>query len=147
MRHQGPDNAVNPGIAGQESVGQLRQTAVIALGQMEADVVHLLFDDMEVIEQPFGRRGDRPLLPRRPRQRAMNRAQHPCVLAHPREKLASLLCAIDPLCLGEGRGVLLEPLRAEQLDPEGVFCTAGSRDPSPPPTLLTICHRIESPYR
>ena len=58
VRHQGPGDAVNAGVAGQYAFGQFGQLPVIAFRQVGEDIADLLVDDMKIIQQPFRRRGD-----------------------------------------------------------------------------------------
>lgn len=73
MGNQRPSDPVDSRIAGKKTIGQLGQFAVIAFGQVDTDVVYLLFDDVVVVEQPFRRRGDGPPFGRRLRDRGMGR--------------------------------------------------------------------------
>ena len=56
---QKPRRAEHARISGERTVSELRQLPVIARRQVVADLADLLLDEMIVVEQPFGRRGDR----------------------------------------------------------------------------------------
>ena len=56
--HEGPGHAIDPRQAGQRLVLQHRQGAKVASRQALVDLLELRFDQVEVVEQPFGRRAD-----------------------------------------------------------------------------------------
>ncbi len=49
-------------VALEVAVGQLRELPVVVRGKVVADLAQLLVDDREVVDQPLGRRRDRPLV-------------------------------------------------------------------------------------
>ena len=55
----GPGQAKDPRVARERTVGELRQLTVIARRQVVMDLAQLLFHEVEVVQQPFGCRGDR----------------------------------------------------------------------------------------
>ena len=54
--HKGPGHAINTGQTGQWLVNQHRQVAEITPRQTVADFFELRFDEVKVVQQPFGRR-------------------------------------------------------------------------------------------
>ena len=62
VRDEGPGEAEHARIAGERPVGELGQLAVVARRQVVADLADLLFDEVVVVEQPFGGRRDGPAL-------------------------------------------------------------------------------------
>ena len=58
MRHIRPGKPEYPGISCQMPVRKLGQLAIIARRQIFGDLAQLQFDQMEIVQQPFRRRGD-----------------------------------------------------------------------------------------
>ena len=56
---EGPGHAEHARISRERPVSKLGQLAVIARRQIGADFADLPLDEMVVVDQPFGRRGDR----------------------------------------------------------------------------------------
>ena len=86
VRHEGPGHAVDAGQAGQRRVLQHRQGAKIALGQAIADLFELGLDQVEVVQQPLGRRADVMAAGGLRADVALGQAQRRHVVAQPREE-------------------------------------------------------------
>ena len=54
--HISPSQAKNPRVAGERAIGQLWELSIIPGWQIVPDLSQLLFDKVEVVEQPFSRR-------------------------------------------------------------------------------------------
>ncbi len=54
MRDERPGNAEHPRIAGERPVGEFRQLAVVTGRQVVANLADLFFDEVIVVQQPFG---------------------------------------------------------------------------------------------
>ena len=97
------------------AAAQLGQLAVVVRGQVVADLAELLVDDREVVDEPLGGRRDRAFVLDGPSQCAIGLDQDASVLGDPRLDGVSLVGRVgDRLSRGEGAGVLLQPLDAEQ---------------------------------
>jgi hypothetical protein len=122
MRDESPGDAEDPRIAGERSVGQLRQLPVIAGRQIVADLADLLLDEVIVVEQPLGGRRDRPALPDRAGDGAIGVEQDRFVLLHPHgERPPAPRARGDRLRRCEALGMLLETLDAEELLADRLF--------------------------
>ena len=116
---QRPGNAVNARIAGKRPVDQLGQLAVVTRGQVLDDFACLLFDDVEIVEEPLAGRGDGFSRARIRGQRAVLPDELPAVLFQPARQRDGGGCApADFLGFGETFRMLLKPLGAEQLRPD-----------------------------
>ena len=67
----GPRQTQNAWVAGQMALGHLGELAVVVRWQVVADLAYLFVDDREVVDEPLGRRRDRPLLLDGARQQAV----------------------------------------------------------------------------
>ena len=116
MRDVGPCQAHDPRIAGEVTSGQLWQLPVVVRRQVIADLTELLVDDRVVVDEPFGRRGDRALVLDRAGEGAVGLEQDPAVVCDAGMHGSPLAGRVGD-CLGGGKRprVLLEPLDAEQL--------------------------------
>ena len=122
MRDERPGQPEDTRIALERSLGQLRQLAVIAGGQVVPDLPQLFVHDVEVVDQPFRRRGDRALLPDGLGNRAIRLEQHPPVVLDARQQPTALpRRGRDLLGGSEALGVLLETLAAEEFGPNRFF--------------------------
>jgi hypothetical protein len=116
MRDEGPGETEDAGVAGERAVGELRQLSVIAGRQVGADLADLLLDDVEVVDQPFGRRRDLGALVDRFRDRAVGLEQRAAVVGEaPRQRLAVGRRRRHGLRVREAVGVQQQPFGAEQL--------------------------------
>ncbi|MNO61713.1 hypothetical protein D3C76_523680 [compost metagenome] len=125
---EGPGQAEDARVAGERPLGQLRQLAVITGRQVLTDFADLLFDDVIVVQQPFGGGhyaatalqfgGARPV----GRQQYLGVVPQACVQRqHIRRR------GRDPLGESQALGMLLEPLDAEQLLPHRRGAVPGRR--------------------
>ena len=60
MRDEGPGDAENARVLRERALREFRQLPVVACRQILSDLPYLGLDDVEIIEQPFCRRRDRP---------------------------------------------------------------------------------------
>jgi hypothetical protein len=120
--HIGPGDAVHARQAGQRGIGQLGQARVVAARHAFADLLQLGLDQVEVVEQPFGRGRDIAPALRDQRDVVEGAAQRGQVLVDARKegragaRLASVF--LDRLCTGQAAPVLLEALGAEEFGPD-----------------------------
>ena len=59
MGDEGPGDLVDPRKAGEWAGGKLRQLLIVTVGKVRAQFAQLLFDQVIVVDEPFGGRGDR----------------------------------------------------------------------------------------
>ena len=122
MRDVGPRDPEHARIAFQRTLGQLGQLPIEPARQVVADFANLLFDDVKIIDQPFGRRRDRALLADCPRDIPIGVKQYSPIVAHARRHRASASRPIgDALRNRQRLAMLLEPLDAEQLSSNRFF--------------------------
>ena len=122
MGDEGPGQAEDAGIAGQRPVRQLGQLAIEARGKIAPDLADLVLDDVEIVDQPFGRRRDRIVVAGRRDDGAIGGQQNPAVVAQPRrQRPAGNGPRRDALGGGKAFGMLLETLDAEELGADGIF--------------------------
>ncbi len=122
VRHERPRQAVDTRIASMGVVGELGQLAVEAGGQVVADLAELILDDVEIVDEPFRRRRDGPLLADGAADRAIRRAQDAAVVLDAlQQALPAGRAAQDGLGGGQALGVLLESLDPEELRPDRLF--------------------------
>ena len=55
---EGPGDAVDPGVSGERAAGELGEFLIVGVGEVVADLAQLFVDQVEVVDQPFGRGGD-----------------------------------------------------------------------------------------
>ena len=122
VRDEGPGQPVDARISLQLSRGQLGQLPIEARRKVLLDLADLLFDDVEVVEQPLGGRRDRARLAARLRDREVRSDEGPRVLAQPRQQMPPPpLAGIAGLFGRERPRELLELLGGEELCPEGLW--------------------------
>ena len=120
MGDERPGDPEHPRVAGERPLAQLRQLAIVALGQVGADFADLLLDEMEIVQEPF--RGGRPRLAfdGGGGDLAVRRQQHALVVAQAGgQRFAGDPAAMDRLAGRQAVGVLLEAFDAEQLAADG----------------------------
>lgn len=116
VRHERPGQSEHARIPGERPIRQLGQLAIIAAWEILSDFPNLVLDDVEVVDQPLGRRSDRAVLADGGGDGAVRAEQHPPVVAKARRQ-----CSAPggpgrhALRGGETLGVLLEALDAEEL--------------------------------
>ena len=121
VRDERPGDSQHARVPREVALGQLRQLPVEAGRQVIADLADLLVDDVEIVDQPFGSRRDDPLLANRLREGAIRLQQGARVVPDPRRERTPVPRILgDALGRGQALGVLLEPLDAEQLGPDGL---------------------------
>ena len=141
-----PCHSENPGIADERTVGQLRQLPVVPGGKVGANLADLLFDDVEVVEQPFRGRSNGSSRVDGARYVAVRVKQHPLVLRKARsERRPPPPMSRNRLGGGKSRGVLFQALDAEELGADGILVVP--RD-DPPQARRTghelVCKRESS---
>ena len=115
---KGPGYAVDPRQAGQRGVEQHRQGAKVAARQAVAHLFELGLDQVEVVEQPFGRRADVVAGGGLGADVAVGLAQRADVALQPRKKRRGARgVAVSAVGLAQAAAVLGEALRAEDLGP------------------------------
>ena len=87
MRDQFQGDAINARKAGGRAARQTRQLAAIGGRQQAPDRADLLFDQVEIVQQPFGGRLDAAVLIGGRRHEIVGLDQHPLVLVEPRQQL------------------------------------------------------------
>jgi hypothetical protein len=82
----------------------------------------LIFDDVEVVDQPLRARRDRVTVVDDPGDRVIRAQQHAVVVGEAAAQRVSRARSLaDSLCSREALGVLLESLDAEQLGADRIF--------------------------
>jgi len=116
MGDKGPRHAEHPREARERSGGELRELPVVAGRQIVANLADLLFDEVEVVEQPLGGRRDCAAFADRFRDGAIRFEQNRLVVLQSRGKRSP---PRRPRGDGLGRrkalGMLLEALDTEEL--------------------------------
>ena len=121
VRDVRPRHAENSRIPFQRASCQLRQLAIVVGRQVVADLAQLLFDDMEVVDEPFSGRCDRSFVLDRLGQRPVGLEEHATVLCDPRpDGVSGARLPGDRLGGREGFAVLLQALDAEELGDDRV---------------------------
>ena len=133
MRHEGPGDSVDSRIPGQWPLGQLGQLPIEPGREIVADLPQLLVDDVEVVDEPFGRRNDRPLLTDGVGDHPIRFAEDASVVLDARQQpLAPTRPRDDGLGGRQAFGVLLEALDAEELGADGVLDDRGGAQHADP---------------
>ena len=118
MRNIGPGDAINPRQPLQRFVGKLWQVRVIATWHAVMDLLKLRFDQVKIIQQPFGGRGDVLPLVRCARNVVVGLPQRIDIFLDAWRERVSLSPArslFDGLRCGKTAAVLLKALRSKQL--------------------------------
>ena len=130
VRHECPGDPEDPGVTLQEPGRELGQLAVEAVRQILADLADLVVHDVEIVDQPLGRRGDRALLADRFREGAVGSEESTAVVDEPRQQAPPAARVVRYALRGrEALGVLLESLNAEELSADGLFGVREGIDP------------------
>ncbi len=120
MRDEGQRQRIDARVARQLAALKLRQLAVVADRQVFAYLAQLVFDDVEVIDEPLGCGRDGALPANRLGERTVGREKLARVIFEARQERAAAPRPFRHLVLGgERRGVLLKALAAEQLFADG----------------------------
>ncbi len=109
-------HGVDPCNAGHLPRGELRQVQVVLPRKVVPDTPDLGLDEVEVVEEPFRRRGDELAAVHVVGEDAIGRAQHAGVVFQAREERAGLAARIPGQreAGGEGPGPFLQSLDAEE---------------------------------
>ena len=122
MRDEGPRNAENARVAFERAVGQFGELAIEIWGKVVMNFPHLLFNDVKVVEQPFGGGRDGAPCGHRARDAAVRLDEDFGIVFDPGEKPApSGRLKRDPLGRREALGMLLQAFDAEEFGPDRVF--------------------------
>ncbi len=114
VRDEFEHNVINAGKSGGRAVHQTRQLPTVAMGQMPPGHLHLLFDQVEVVEQPFGGGSDPPI-GMRGEGRAVEGSENVFVLAQLGQQTVGALPG-DYLVTGrESLGMACQLFNTEQL--------------------------------
>ena len=123
MRDERPGHSENARVTLQWPVREFGQPAVKSARQIVADLANLFLRDIEVIDQPLGRRGDSAFFADRRGGGSIRFEQHPAVVPQPvRQPSASATPGRDLLSPREALGVLLEALDAEEFRTNRFVC-------------------------
>ncbi len=130
VRHERPGDAEDPRVPLEEPGRELGQLAVEAARQVLADLAELVVHDVEVVDQPLRRRGDRALLADGFRDGAVGSKENAAVVDEPRQQAPPAARVVRYALRGrEALGVLLESLNAEELSADGLFGVREGIDP------------------
>jgi hypothetical protein len=133
VRDERPGQTENTREPGERTFCELRQQAIEAARQVVVNLANLLFDDVEVVDQPLGGRRDRPLLSNRVANRPIGGEQHPAVVAKPLcERSATGGPARDALRSREALRMLLEAFDAEEFGADRIFAVRTRMRPQIP---------------
>ena len=124
MGHISPGYAVNARQARQRRRGKLGKAGVITAWYAFTDLLQLRFDEVKVVQQPFGSRRDVLPAVRRHRHIVIGVAQGSKILVHARKKGGAtprMFVPLDGLGLGQAAAVLFKAVNAEQFGAYGRF--------------------------
>jgi hypothetical protein len=114
VRNQFQRNVINPGQIGRRSFAQVRQFAAESARQVTARGADLLFDQMKIIQEPFGRGSDAALL-LHAQSFIVVRAQDFFVGREARQEEIRTFARSDLMAMRQRRGMAFEQVNAEQL--------------------------------
>ena len=118
MGDESPGKTENSGVSSQMSFGEFRELGIVTGRQIVLDLPDLLFNDMEIVEQPLGGRGDRPAVAGGIGNDAVGLVQDFRILAEARQDRPAARGSLqDALRRGETVGVAFKALNAEKLRP------------------------------
>ena len=130
VRGERPRDAVDARQSDQWAAVQCRKFPEETGRQQRADVADLLFNDVEVVEQPFGGRRNRALLVDGSSNGLVGADEYPRVVgAAPGEAEPRQAEIPGCLCFRKALGVLLESLRAEYFGPQRLVARAPALRP------------------
>src|SRR5882762_3017762 len=119
MGDNGPGKAIYPRITAQVALREFRQLAVIARGKVFPDIAQLVFDDVEIVEQPFSGGRYRATLARSVADQSVRLVQNTAIFSYPWSQRAFVRGILrDRLCCCQALRVLLEPFGAKQFRPD-----------------------------
>ena len=120
VRDKRPDEAEHPGKPGEGTVGELGQLAIISRREIQPNFANLALDEIEIVDQPFGGRGDRGLVVHRRADRLVGVDQARFIGCQAVKQRASRLAIrLDSLGAGQAPRMLLHPLGARELFANG----------------------------
>ena len=114
MRNQFEHQVIDARQPGGRTRHEAGQFPAVTPGQMPAGHLDLLFDQVEIVEQPFGRVGDAPGLVHG-LSRAVVGSENLLIFTQPREQSVGAPLRDDRVVFGEGFGVVDQLLEAEHL--------------------------------
>ncbi len=114
VRHDRPGHTENTRIAFQRTVGEFRQLAIVARREVLFDLPDLLIGDMEIVQEPLGRRHNRLMLMGGLYNPAIGFDEDGRIGVEPPRHWTSLERRRCELCLREAFGMLLEALDTEK---------------------------------
>ena len=121
VRDEGPRQSEHAGIPLQRTLRELGQLAVEPRRQILANLAHHRVHHVEVVDEPLRGRSRRSLVADHGSDLAIAQEENPPAVPDPgREAASGSLAGQDPLA-GDRLRVLLEPLRAEELGPDGLL--------------------------
>ncbi len=146
MTHELDRQRIDARLAGVLARGERRQLAIERPRQVLVDFANFGRDQMEVVEQPFGRRRDELPLADVLGERAIGLAERARVVVKARKNIPGFPARtrIDREGAGQRQSTLLEPLNAEQFIAERFF--EGTRA-APPPQAGSFTHSAEHFYK
>src|SRR5207237_4770715 len=98
---------INTRIVLERTVAEFRQLVIVTLRQVLANLAHLLFDDMKIVDQPFGGRRDDMLVANRFGQGFISSDQLASIFFQARKQQTHVLWSFSDLVLGgQRRGIL-----------------------------------------
>ncbi len=121
MRDGFQRDVVYPRQAAGNALGQAGQFTAVAFRQVAAGGADLLFDQIQIVEQPFGGRGDAVLGDDRPSQLAAGLDQHHLVGIQSRQQLVCPPSRRDAVRIRQSCAVLRHLVGAEQLGAQRRF--------------------------
>ena len=116
MRNKGPGYFEDPRISLERAFRQFWKLAVITWRKIGSNLTNLIFREMKIVDQPFGRRRYRALILNCGCDDTIGVKQGLIVVANPlRKRSPSLRLRADGLRRSQALGVLLKALDAEKL--------------------------------
>jgi len=110
-----PRQLQHAGRAGQRAFVERGQLAIEAPGQVGPDLVEHFLDDVEVVDEPLGRRRRRALFVDDGGEGAITAKEHAAALASAREQAQDRAAAGGDPMAGDRLGHLLQTLDAQKL--------------------------------
>ena len=133
MGNKSPGQAEHARIAIEGPAGKLGQQPIESRREVLAHLADLIFDEVVVIDQPFGSGGDRAAVGHRRDDGAICREQGRLIVPEPHaERAAGRSAPGDLLCGREACRVLLETLDAEELCAQQLAIVPGRIGRTPP---------------
>lgn len=121
VRNEGPGHPEDARKAGERSICEFRQLAVVARRKVRSDLPDLPLHLVEIVDQPLGRRGDGGVLSDRAANGFVSGDQAHFVVGEPiQQRMAPQSPGLDSLSGGQAARVLLQTLDAEQHLADGV---------------------------